>query len=105
MDLWQQRQQGGRHGDVEGEQAEGQRLAMAIEAEAGIDAAIQRAVEHEVEGPEFRQVEALHTAGIAAGEQGGDAVGGCLRGDSLEKRGLVADQRYVQPVALGRRRY
>ena len=88
--------------DLQGniQQDERQRLAVAVEAEACVDAALQHVVEHEVEGAELGQVVAHHARGLAMREGLGDPLGGDLARDGRVVRRIPADQRDVEPVAL-----
>ncbi len=73
---------------------------MAVEAEAGIDAAFQHVVEHEIEGSELRQVVAHDLRGLARGEDLPDPLGRDLPRDRVVMRGIAADERDIEPVAL-----
>ncbi len=73
---------------------------MAVEAEAGIDAAFQHVVEDEIEGEQFRQLVAHDLAGAPGGEMRGHAFRRHCFGDGGVERGIAADQRDVEPVAF-----
>src|SRR6476620_8513529 len=81
-------------------QQDKQRFAMTFETEAGIDATFQHVIEHEVEGSEFRKIEAHDTSRLACSESRGDTFGRHLRSHRRKMCRIAADQRDVEPVAL-----
>ena len=89
-----------RYVDCEVKQQERQRFAMAVEPKAGIDAAFQYIIKHEIERGEFRQIETHDTCRLACSESRGDTFGRHLRGHRHIMRWIAADQRDVEPVAL-----
>jgi hypothetical protein len=58
----------GGHGQRQREQVERQRLAVHVQIERVVDAAVQHVVQHEVHGADLGQQVALHAAGRAVGE-------------------------------------
>ena len=77
-----------------------QRLAVAVETEAGVDAAFEHVVEHEIERREFRQIVANDARRLARREDLGDALGRHLRRHRRIVRRIAADQRDVESIAL-----
>src|SRR5262245_38179863 len=81
-------------------QKERQRLAMAVETKAGVDAAFENVVEHEVERRELRQIVAHDARRLAAPEGLSDALGRDLLRDKRVVRRITARERDVQPITL-----
>src|SRR5262245_13437031 len=89
-----------RHLDFEAEQQEGERLAVRIQAKGLVDAAVEYALQHEVQRVELRQHVPPHGGGGAVAEHKGDAVLGHLSEQQGEELGAVGDHADVERVAL-----
>src|SRR6185503_10187019 len=76
------------------------RLAVTVEAEAGIDAALEHVVEHEVEGGELGQVVADDFRRLTRGEDLRDALGSQCTCDRGIIARIAADHGEIEPVAL-----
>jgi hypothetical protein len=92
--------QAGGHAHGHGQQVERQGLAVHVEIERVVDAAVEHLVEHEVHAGERRQQVAQHLRRLAVGEVLGDA----LRRDLLDQQrvvlGFVGEQADVGAIAL-----
>src|SRR5690606_6830544 len=86
--------------DRERQPEEGERLAVAVEVERIVDAALQDVIDDEVERPQARQLVALHAARPPVPEERGDAFDGDLLADQREVGLVVGDHAHVQAVAL-----
>ncbi len=82
-----------RNGDVEVEQQEGQRLAVAVEVERVVDAAVEHVVEDEVHRLQVRQQVARHPARSPVRELRGDTRFAHLLDQDRPERRMPGDRR------------
>ena len=73
------------HDDLEVEEQEGQRLAVAVEIERVVDAAVEHVVEDEVHRLQLRQQEALHAMNFVLDDVLDGGVNDALNLDSHGK--------------------